>query len=202
MGACPHQLDHPQGTLVCPDPLRGIWQGHWDEAPEGQYTMSGCPHFHSIKGGSPANPQGLLIGLQSWPRHKPQAPLPCSVTWSKVRVQGRRLPQGGTGPTWESEPRWDIKHRVWVQLQGLRQTLLPSRPPSVLCPETGWSPRTPQQPQAEGGRRQASPKDSVVSRTPLRGCGHLAPGSSLSRTGCVLGKSWVHVYNEGVVSPA
>ena len=128
----------------------------------------------------------MLFRSQSWPRHKPQAPLPCSATWSKVRVQGRRLSQGGTGPTWESEPRWDVKHGVWVQLQGLRQTLLPLRPPSVLCPETGWSPRTSQQPRAEGGRRQASPKGSVVSRTPLRACGHLAPGSSLSCTGCVL----------------
>lgn len=100
MGACPHQLDHPQGTLVCPDPLRGIWQGHWDEAPEGQYTMSGCPHFHSIKGGSPANPQGLLIGLQSWPRHKPQAPLPCSVTWSK----GDGSPREALGPRGRASP--------------------------------------------------------------------------------------------------
>lgn len=172
--------------------------GPLGRGPRGPVHNVWLPSLPQHQGGFPCQSTGAPHWATKLATSQATSPTPllCDL------VQGRRLPQGGTGPTWESEPRWDIKHRVWVQLQGLRQTLLPSRPPSVLCPETGWSPRTPQQPQAEGGRRQASPKDSVVSRTPLRGCGHLAPGSSLSRTGCVLGKSWVHVYNEGVVSPA
>lgn len=56
--------------------------------------------------GSLAKPRGPPHGPQSWPCHKPQGPLPCSVTRSKVKVQGQWLPStpGGTVPMRDAEP--------------------------------------------------------------------------------------------------
>lgn len=55
-------------------------------------------------GGSPAKPRGAPHRPQSWPCHKPQHPLPCSVTRSKVRVQGQSSTPGGTMPMRDAEP--------------------------------------------------------------------------------------------------